>query len=181
MTDEREKVDDFSKKYIDLWRIPHEVLESGMLHEVRKIMSQNFADPERFLVRIDEILATSQESFDLLNLKDGRILECHSKVLLVGRQSMGRVWIYRDVTERYMSKLLSHQLAAIVASSDDAIIGKNLNSVVTSWNSGAERIFGYSAHEMIGTSIMRLIPPDRQEEEGGDPLPHRARRTHRSL
>jgi PAS domain S-box-containing protein len=59
----------------------------------------------------------------------------------------------------------SIRLAAIVESSDDAIIGKDLNSVITSWNAGAEKIFGYSATEMVGSSIMRLIPTDRQEEE----------------
>jgi len=52
-----------------------------------------------------------------------------------------------------------------VASSDDGIIGKDLHSIVTSWNAGAERIFGYTAEEMIGASIMRLIPDERQAEE----------------
>src|ERR1700722_15571377 len=56
-------------------------------------------------------------------------------------------------------------LAAIVESSDDAIIGKDLNSIITSWNPGAEKIFGYAAAEVVGTSIMRLIPPDRRNEE----------------
>ncbi len=56
-------------------------------------------------------------------------------------------------------------LAAIVTSSSDAIIGKNLDGTVTSWNAGAERIFGYSSDEMIGTSIFRLVPPDRRQEE----------------
>ncbi len=56
-------------------------------------------------------------------------------------------------------------LAAIVESSDDAIIGKNLSGIVTSWNTGAEKIFGYSAAEMVGNSIMRLIPADRRNEE----------------
>ncbi len=56
-------------------------------------------------------------------------------------------------------------LAAIVDSSEDAIVSKNLHSIITSWNKGAERIFGYDAAEMIGQSIGRLFPPDRLDEE----------------
>src|SRR5215469_18036470 len=63
------------------------------------------------------------------------------------------------------SDLLSRRLAAIVDNSDDAIVGKDLNSIITSWNKGAERIFGYSADEMIGSSVMRLIPTEQQHEE----------------
>ena len=56
-------------------------------------------------------------------------------------------------------------LASIVESSDDAIVSKNLDGVITSWNSGAERIFGYSASEAIGQPITLVIPQDRQSEE----------------
>jgi PAS domain S-box-containing protein len=71
----------------------------------------------------------------------------------------------RDITERKKAELVSNRLAAIVESSDDAIIGKDLHSIITSWNRGAEKVFGYTASEMVGTSIMRLIPADRQDEE----------------
>jgi PAS domain S-box-containing protein len=56
-------------------------------------------------------------------------------------------------------------LAALIESSDDAIISRDLNGIVQSWNHGAERIFGYTAEEMVGTSIRRLIPTDRPDEE----------------
>jgi PAS domain S-box-containing protein len=57
------------------------------------------------------------------------------------------------------------RLAAIVESSDDAIISKNLNGVITSWNAGAQRIFGYSPEETIGKPMLMLFPPDRVAEE----------------
>jgi PAS domain S-box-containing protein len=69
------------------------------------------------------------------------------------------------VAERKLAEGASAQLAAIVNSSNDAIIGKDLNSIVTSWNLGAEKLFGFSANEMIGQSITRLIPPGRHQEE----------------
>jgi PAS domain S-box-containing protein len=165
VTDEKVKVTEFNQKYIDMWKVPRQVLESGMLLEAQELTSQNFADPQGFIARIKEIVATERDSFDLLELKDGRILERYSKVLSIKAQRAGRVWSFRDVTERHLAEITSHRLGAIVASSDDAIIGKDLNSIITSWNFGAERIFGYTADEMIGTSIMRLIPPDRHEEE----------------
>jgi PAS domain S-box-containing protein len=75
------------------------------------------------------------------------------------------VAIRADITERKNHEIAAARLAAIVTSSDDAIVGKSLQGVVTSWNSGAEKTFGYTAGEMVGQSITRLIPPDRQSEE----------------
>src|SRR5947209_74001 len=60
---------------------------------------------------------------------------------------------------------LQARLAAIVANSDDAIISKNLDGIVESWNEAAERIFGYTAEEMIGSPITAIIPAERLDEE----------------
>jgi two-component system, OmpR family, sensor histidine kinase VicK len=73
--------------------------------------------------------------------------------------------IIRDITARKNAEEVQAHLAAIVTSSADAIVGKTLNGIVTSRNVAAERMFDYSAGEMIGQSIRRLIPADRQAEE----------------
>jgi len=71
----------------------------------------------------------------------------------------------RDITERKQAEQQRAQLAAIVDASADAIIGKTLTGIVTSWNSGARRLFGYEASEIVGHSISMLVPPGREVEE----------------
>lgn len=74
------------------------------------------------------------------------------------------VVIGRDVTDRRVAEAALIRLASIVESSDDAIIGKNLDGIIESWNAGAERIYGYSAAEVLGRSILLLSLPDRASE-----------------
>jgi PAS domain S-box-containing protein len=70
-----------------------------------------------------------------------------------------------DITERRKAEESRQHLAAIVQSSDDGIVGKSLDGIITSWNDGATRLYGYTAAEAIGQSVMVLVPPDRHEEE----------------
>ena len=71
----------------------------------------------------------------------------------------------RDVSERKLEDEARSRLAAIVESSDDAIISKNLDRVITTWNASAERIFGYTEQEAVGQPITILIPPELRDEE----------------
>jgi PAS domain S-box-containing protein len=77
----------------------------------------------------------------------------------------GLTIVGQDVTERIGAEESRARLAAIVASSEDGIIGKKLDGTITSWNAGAEHIFGYSESEMVGSSIFRLVPPELHDDE----------------
>ena len=85
------------------------------------------------------------------------------------RNSSGEIIAYGTVTRNlYEARLAEqrlHSLASIVETSDDAIVSKNLDGVITSWNKGAERVFGYSAAEAVGQPITIVIPGDRHGEE----------------
>src|SRR5215204_3173 len=78
---------------------------------------------------------------------------------------IGAVNMLVDLTDRKAAENARAYLAAIIESSDDAIVSKNLNGIVSSWNRGAEAIFGYRADEIVGRPIYLLFPPDRFEEE----------------
>jgi PAS domain S-box-containing protein len=78
---------------------------------------------------------------------------------------IGGINMLVDITERKRAEETRALLAAVVETSDDAIITKNLDGVITSWNQSAERLFGYTAEEAVGRSVMMLIPPDRLHEE----------------
>ncbi|MCX6170179.1 MAG: PAS domain S-box protein [Ignavibacteriales bacterium] len=77
---------------------------------------------------------------------------------------IGILGTYLDITERKLAEEKANNLAAIVESSEDAIIGKNLDGVITSWNKGAEKIYGYTENEMIGKSISLLVPLKNNNE-----------------
>ena len=102
--------------------------------------------------------------------KDGREVFVDSRMQLLGDETV--LEANRDITERRQIEAALREneerlrwLASIVDSSDDAIVSKNLDGVVTSWNRGAERVFGYAAEEVIGQPITIVIPKDRQDEE----------------
>ncbi len=122
----------------------------------------------------DDILARVRRGervnhFETVRLrKDGRSLDVAltiSPVRDATGQIIGASKIARDITEQKRTRAAQSYLAAIVESSEDAILAKNLDGIIQSCNARAEELFGYKAAELIGESIRLLIPPDRQAEE----------------
>jgi PAS domain S-box-containing protein len=95
--------------------------------------------------------------------KDGREVIVDSRMQLLSDETV--LEVNRDITALRENEERLRWLASIVESSDDAIVSKNLDGVITSWNMGAERVFGYAAEEVIGQPITIVIPQDRQDEE----------------
>jgi PAS domain S-box-containing protein len=103
----------------------------------------------------------------LLICSDGReipIDDSAAPIRAADGNVQGTVMVFRDISERRRAEQTSRLLASIVESSDDAIISKDLNGIVTSWNAAAERIFGYIASEMTGKPIATIAAPDRLDE-----------------
>jgi PAS domain S-box-containing protein len=133
---------------------------------VNEITRAPIANPALRALRESRVVALANHT--LLIARDGSerpIDDSAAPMLGPDGRALGAVLVFRDVSERKQAEEARARLAAIVESSDDAIISKTLAGVILSWNAGAERIFGYTAAEAVGQNITLLIPPERLCEE----------------
>jgi PAS domain S-box-containing protein len=135
---------------------------------VLRLIPPDFQHEENELLRklsADETIEPYETSW---LRKDGRRVSVFVTVYPVRNEAgivIGATKIALDVADRARNDESGFRLAAIVDSADDAIVSKNLNGIVTSWNAGAQRMFGYTAEEMVGHPILRIIPEDLHFEE----------------
>jgi PAS domain S-box-containing protein len=133
---------------------------------VNEVTRQTMEDPVTRVLRDDTIVGLANHT--ALIARDGTerpIDDSGAPIKEKGGATTGVVLVFRDVSHRREAESVQARLAAIVETSADAIIGEDLDGLITSWNSGAERLFGYTATEAIGRPITILVPPDRQREE----------------
>ena len=105
VTDAAGQVQAFNEHYVKLWQVPRQLLHTADHWHILAELAKNFADPQEFLARIREIYTDSPpQSYDVLSLTDGRVIERFSKALIVAEQNLGRVFSFRDVTAQRRSE-----------------------------------------------------------------------------
>lgn len=147
-----------------------EIAAGHPLTEVFKIVSEDSTEPtdNPALRALREGTVVGLANHTVLISRDGTerpIDDSAAPIRDDAGTPVGAVLVFRDVSDRKASEVALAHLAAIVESSDDAIVSKSLEGIIRSWNSGAQRLFGYSPAEAIGNSITLIIPPDRLDEE----------------
>lgn len=160
VTDGRGRVTGFNEKYIEMWRLPREIVEAREAGAVRETAGKQLNDPEEFIARIHAIETSDlPESFDVLEFTDGRVFERYSKVQRIDDRSVGRVWSFRDITERKRAeeKLRAAKIAAEKANQakDDflALLSHELRTPLTPALAAASYL---AEHEEL--------PPELREE-----------------
>jgi PAS domain S-box-containing protein len=148
----------------------NEEAQGRPLEDVFRIISEDTRTPieNPALRAMREGVISGLENHTLLISRDGReisIDDSGSPIRTGDGVFLGAVLVFRDITERRRGDEARALLVGIVDSSEDAIISKNLDGVIMSWNIAAERMFEYSAAEAIGQHITLIIPPERHHEE----------------
>jgi PAS domain S-box-containing protein len=156
-----------NRAFYSLFRISREAIQGVALN----MLGNGALDLPRLVMQLKDMLADDLPFLPVeidCEWPDGRRLTMSlyaCPCALPGHSAGMALLSFHDVTARREAEATNSRLAAIVESSDDAIVMRDLSGIITTWNKGAERIFGYAAEEIISKPITLLIPMDRQDEE----------------
>ncbi len=155
VVDLHQKIASYNTRFLEIWHLDRRLAETGDDEILLEVCIKQLKKPEAFLDRVRYLYTNLQEEdFDTLFLTNGRIIERYSRPQRLGDQIIGRVWSFRDVTERYQAKeelkKAKESAELLYKMMPNAVFTVDKEKRVTSWNDQAARITGYSSEEMLG-------------------------------
>ncbi len=172
VTDYDANITDYNQQFVEMWRIPADALATGLHRKVQEVTSPQMANSEAFFTRMHDIYEQRPpETHDILELKDGRVIERVSKIQRIGDRNVGRVWSFRDITQRIATEAelreQSEWFRVTLGSIGDAVVTVDNDCHVTFLNPVAEELTGWTTPEAVGRSInevLRLIDETTRQE-----------------
>ncbi|HOX04828.1 MAG TPA: PAS domain S-box protein [Planctomycetota bacterium] len=149
-------------RFAQLWRIPGDLLERGDDAALLAHVLDQLEDPQAFLAKVRRLYTTDAEDMDEIRFKDGRVFERYSRPLTMGGAVAGRVWSFRDITERRRAeealRLSRQQLLTNLENTPHvAVQWYDEAGRVLYWNPASEKIYGFTSAEAVGKTLDQLI------------------------
>lgn len=141
----------YNLRFVDMWRLPESIVAGRDDDRALAFVLDQLKEPEKFLKKVRELYdRPDAQSYDWLEFKDGRVFERYSGPQRVNGKVIGRVWSFRDVSDRHRMEEILRRQARTFEHIFDAVIVMDLDGRVLDWNPGAERLFGWTREEMLG-------------------------------
>jgi PAS domain S-box-containing protein len=161
-TDRGRRITSFNDQFVRMWEIPRELLERGDHGRLLEAASRYFLQPSAFRERVETIYATAPpETYDLLERLDGKVIERFSRMQVVEGRNVGRVWSFRDITERRRAeqevRRRSEWLRVTLESIGDGVITTDKSGRVSSLNGVAEATTGWTELEARGRPLEEVF------------------------
>ena len=153
-------------RFGEMWRVPKKLLEAGDAEQLRHAVADQLEEPEAFLSGLRELYETPRETFDALSFRDGRMFERLSRPLMREGKVAGRVWSFRDITERKCAEEAlresEERLRDIFEAGFEGIVITE-NGMIIDANPQIEKMFGYEVSEAIGLSVLELAAEESRD------------------
>jgi diguanylate cyclase (GGDEF)-like protein/PAS domain S-box-containing protein len=163
VVDGKGRISSYNQRFLELWRIPEAVLQSGDDGRAIAHVLEQLADPDAFVQKVHLLYRdTAAESFDELAFVDGRVFERYSRPQRIGEQIVGRVWSFRDVTLRHQAEDSLKIAGMVYANSNEAILVVDADNRIIAINPAFTQTTGYTESDVLGKNP-NMLSSGRQD------------------
>ncbi|GEM_PF-520933 len=151
------KVIKTNRRFAELWNIPQALIDSGEDDTLISFVLEQLINPEEFISKVEKLYRSTDEDLDYLHFKDGRTFERFSAPMVMGDSSVGRVWSFRDITERKLAEESLQKLNLAIHNSKEVVFITDTEGVISYINPEFTNMHGYIAEEVVGKATPRIL------------------------